>query len=62
MIRTKECKKRTFALTKGEKRPIRFKTKNLGGEKLPHDHLLLDSASNIGPLLSCWELDKFKNS
>jgi hypothetical protein len=25
------------------------------------DHLLLDSAPNIGPLISCWELDKFKN-
>ncbi len=29
--------------------------------KLPPDHLLLDSAPNIGPLISCWELDKFKN-
>jgi hypothetical protein len=28
---------------------------------LPHDHLLLDSAPNIGPLISRWELDKFKN-
>ncbi len=28
---------------------------------LLHDHLLLDSAPNIGPLLSRWELDKFKN-
>jgi hypothetical protein len=27
---------------------------------LPHDHLLLDSAPNIGPLISRWELDKFK--
>ncbi len=26
----------------------------------PH-HLLLDSVPNIGPLISCWELDKFKN-
>ncbi len=25
------------------------------------DHVLLDSAANIGPLISCWELDKFKN-
>ncbi len=25
------------------------------------DHLLLDSAPNIGPLISRWELDKFKN-
>jgi hypothetical protein len=25
------------------------------------DHLLLDSAPNIGPLISHWELDKFKN-
>jgi hypothetical protein len=28
---------------------------------LPHDHLLLDSAPNIGPLISRWELDKYKN-
>jgi hypothetical protein len=27
----------------------------------PPDHLLLDSAFSIGPLISCWELDKFKN-
>jgi hypothetical protein len=26
-----------------------------------HDHLLLDSAPNIGPLISRWELDKFRN-
>ncbi len=25
------------------------------------DHLLLDSVPNIGPLISRWELDKFKN-
>jgi hypothetical protein len=24
------------------------------------DHLLLDSAHNIGPLISRWKLDKFK--
>ncbi len=29
--------------------------------KVPPDHLLLDRSSNIGPLLSCWELEKFKN-
>jgi hypothetical protein len=28
---------------------------------VPPDHLLLDSAPNIGPLISRWELDKFKN-
>ncbi len=28
----------------------------------PHDHLLLDSAPNTGPLISRWELDKFKNN
>ncbi len=28
---------------------------------VPHDYLLLDSASNIGRLISPWELDKFKN-
>ncbi len=28
---------------------------------IPHDHLLLDSAPNIGPLITCWELDKCKN-
>ncbi len=30
------------------------------GTVLP-DHLLLDSVPNIGPLISCWELDEFKN-
>ncbi len=29
--------------------------------ELPHNHILLDSALNIGPLIACWELDKFKN-
>jgi hypothetical protein len=28
---------------------------------VPPDHLLLDSAPNIGPLISRWELEKFKN-
>jgi hypothetical protein len=30
-------------------------------QKIPHDHLLLDSDPNFGPLISGWELDKFKN-
>jgi hypothetical protein len=25
------------------------------------DHLLLDSAPNLGPLISRWEINKFKN-
>ncbi len=29
--------------------------------ELPPDHLLLDSAPNFGPLISRWDLDKFKN-
>jgi hypothetical protein len=29
-------------------------------ETLPHDHLLLDSSPNTGPLISPWELDQFK--
>jgi hypothetical protein len=28
---------------------------------IPLDYLLLDSAPNIGPLISRWELDNFKN-
>jgi hypothetical protein len=28
---------------------------------LPPDQLLLDSATNIGPVISRWELEKFKN-
>ncbi len=28
---------------------------------VPPDHLLLDSAPNIGPLISFWKLDKFIN-
>ncbi len=30
-------------------------------EALPPDRLLLDSAPNHGPLISCWELDKLEN-
>jgi hypothetical protein len=28
---------------------------------VPPDHLLLDRTPNIGPIISRWELDKFKN-
>ncbi len=28
---------------------------------IPPDHLLLDSAPNLGPLISCCEVNKFKN-
>jgi hypothetical protein len=28
--------------------------------QVPPDHLFLDKSSNIGPLSSRWELDKFK--
>ncbi len=28
---------------------------------VPSDHLLLERSPNIGPLISRWELDKFKN-
>ncbi len=28
---------------------------------LPPDHLLLDSAPNLGPLITRWEINKFKN-
>ncbi len=28
---------------------------------VPPDHLLLDSAPNLGPLISCWEINKFEN-
>ncbi len=27
---------------------------------IPPDHLLLDSAPNLGPLISCWEINKFE--
>jgi hypothetical protein len=30
-------------------------------EIVPPDHLLLDSAPNIGPLIPWWKLDKLKN-
>ncbi len=30
--------------------------------RIPHDHLLLDSALNIGPLMSRWEFDKFNRA
>jgi hypothetical protein len=29
---------------------------------IPPDHLLLDGAPNLGPLISRWEINKFKNS
>ncbi len=35
-----------------------FQTKT---SQLPPNHLLLDRSPNIGPLISRWELDKFKN-
>ncbi len=44
-----------------------FARKSLGTSKGPYflyatpDHLLLDESPNIGPLISRWELDKFKN-
>jgi hypothetical protein len=28
---------------------------------VPPDHLLLDNAPNIGPLISRWEINKFEN-
>ncbi len=28
---------------------------------VPPGHLLLDSAPNLGPLISCWEINKFEN-
>jgi hypothetical protein len=28
---------------------------------IPPDYVSLDSAPNLGPLISCWELDTFKN-
>ncbi len=31
------------------------------GHDIPPDHLLLDSAPNLGPLISCWEIYKFEN-
>jgi hypothetical protein len=30
-------------------------------EEAPPDHLLLDMSPNIGTLISCWELNKFKS-
>ncbi len=29
--------------------------------RVPPDHQLLDSAPNFGPLISCWEINKFEN-
>jgi hypothetical protein len=30
-------------------------------QAVPSDHLLLDSAPNLGPLISRWEINKFEN-
>jgi hypothetical protein len=30
-------------------------------QKVPPDHLLLDSAPNLGPLISRWEINNFEN-
>ncbi len=38
------------------KRKISFKF-----QRVPLDHLLLDSAPNLGPLISRWEINKFEN-
>ncbi len=35
--------------------------KAVAGKESSPDHLLLDRSPNIGPLISCWELDKLKN-
>jgi hypothetical protein len=40
---------------------IRFASSQLRTQKMPPDNLLLDSVPNLGPLISHWELDKFKN-
>jgi hypothetical protein len=29
--------------------------------RVPPDHLLMDSAPNLGPLKFRWEIDKFEN-
>jgi hypothetical protein len=36
-------------------------TRRTQQSNIPRNHLLLDSAPNIGPLISRWELDKFRN-
>jgi hypothetical protein len=41
-----------------------FKSKIVHGRRdaiITPDHILLDSAPNVGPLISRWELDRFKN-
>ncbi len=38
---------------------VTFKDSDISS--VPPDHLLLDRSSNIGPVISCWELDKLKN-
>jgi hypothetical protein len=38
-----------------------IQSKSVTRHKVPPDHLLLDRSPNIGPLISRWELGKFKN-
>jgi hypothetical protein len=41
-------------------RPIKLYRGSLQ-DWVPHDRLLLDSAPNIGPLISRWEINEFEN-
>ncbi len=56
--------RRTDAQPVSEQNGKTQKTKILS-EQMPHwstpNHLLLDSAPNLGPLISRWEINKFKN-
>ncbi len=54
----KKKKKKKNKKKKKKKRDQRWMKHTI----VPPDHLLLDRSSNIGPLISCWELHKFKNS
>jgi hypothetical protein len=39
----------------------KFAENSRATQDISPDHLLLDSAPNLGPLISCWEINKFEN-
>jgi hypothetical protein len=45
-----------------QRETYKFPSQTAGGLfKIPSDHLLLDSAPNLEPLISSWEINKFEN-
>jgi hypothetical protein len=57
--RQKMCTKQLQTIN--TKKTQKHYIKSASCSMVPHDHLSLDRSPNIGPLISRWELDKFRN-